>query len=84
MIKINDRVKVNYGDSDFEPIDIGLVGVVLLVLGRAVLVKFDGFTEGHNGETYYNAKGLPFDKDDRSHWWVYINHLIKVDQISSQ
>ena len=40
-----------------------------------VLVKFDTWRRGHDGDLYYQKFNLDYDEKDTSHWWFNDNEL---------
>lgn len=77
--KIGDRVMVtqrlNGSDSHLKK---GHLGTIMGFEDPYVLVKFDNFKRGHAGGYYYPDNNIKYDKDDKSHWWMYESQLIKV------
>lgn len=43
-----------------------------------VLVKFDTWRRGHDGDIYYRKYNLDYDEEDRSHWWFNNDELVVV------
>lgn len=81
MIKVNDKVRVNDDYVGFDRDMLGVIGKVGVVVGirrRSAIIKFEDYTDGYCGETYYEPNGIPYDPDDRSHNWVLFKYLIKV------
>lgn len=76
---VGDRVKVK-NRLPGEVISVGMLGVVVGITNDEILVKFDNFTEGHNGRPYFRANHMNYNNYDKSHWYMLPSHLEKVEE----
>lgn len=70
-LKVGDRVKIIERDVLCDTkLRINKKGTVVGFEDPLILVKFDNFGDGHTAYDYYQEKGLDYDPEDRSHWWM--------------
>lgn len=71
--KSGDRVKVN-----------STILCIGTVIGYGedddILVKFDNFDCGHNGNDYYSMRGIKHDPHNRQHWWMFEEDLCLLEE----
>jgi len=81
IITIGSRLEHNRARQYYSStLKLGQKGTLIHTDNGDALVKFDNFELGHNGSDYYLLNDLPYDPDDKSHWWIPIKFIEKIEE----